>query len=104
MKVEELFVWREWKLASPMDSETPNNKGKGRMWALQQQLDQPMDDEAEKIRNGSDSKVSNCNSLFLSFLIWVLVIYSRSLDWCDLNFYGMQNSTTSNLHVAKVYV
>lgn len=49
-----------------IDNEEIGNKG--RMWALQQQLDPPMDEEGGGLRNRYDEKVYNislCNSWFM---------------------------------------
>lgn len=35
------------------------NEGKGGMWALQQTFDQPMDEEASKLKNMYTEKVTN---------------------------------------------
>lgn len=43
------------------DKETEN---RGSMWVLDQKLDQPMDEEAGRLRNMYREKVS-CNSIFL---------------------------------------
>ncbi|XP_050234629.1 potassium transporter 10-like [Mercurialis annua] len=52
-------------MASPNDEEPSNNKGN--MWALQQELDQPMDEEAGKLKNRYDNKISTLVLLQLAF-------------------------------------
>ncbi|KAJ0526148.1 putative potassium transporter [Helianthus annuus] len=34
-----------------VDNDKKKNEGKGGMWALQQKFDQPMDEEASKLKN-----------------------------------------------------
>lgn len=49
-----------------IDKEETGNEG--RMWALQQQLDPPMDEEGGRLRNRYDEKLYNiilCNSSFM---------------------------------------
>ncbi|KAF9685678.1 hypothetical protein SADUNF_Sadunf03G0079300 [Salix dunnii] len=63
-----------------IDKEETGNKG--RMWALQQQLDPPMDEEGGRLRNRYDEKVYN------------IILYSRNIVFIAHSISFFQDSST----------
>jgi hypothetical protein len=51
------IIWTEFQMASRVEIEEENDNTKGSMWVLDQKLDQPMDEEAGRLRNMYREKV-----------------------------------------------
>ena len=78
-----------------LDSGADENKAKGNMWALDQALDKPMDDEAGRLRDMHGERVSRF--IFIFFLILRFAHYSQLVIVCS---FGRKVTTLCNISVA----
>ncbi|KAJ0893279.1 hypothetical protein HanPSC8_Chr09g0375841 [Helianthus annuus] len=66
-----------------VDNDKKKNEGKGGMWALQHKFDQPMDEEASKLKNMYTERVR------YHFLLFIFLFKKKKLHFdiccCSMN-------------------